>query len=100
MHKRKWPEIVKAVAKSDFTIDVTFEDSKTVTVDLKLLQDKFENAKELLTVTYYDSFFVLPHALFWESQPGYKNILIDEIELSGGEIYNGIYTQTTKENGK
>ena len=100
MHKRKWPEIISAVAQPDFTIDVTFVDRKTVTVDLQLLQNKVEHAKELLKVTGYNSFLVLPHALFWESQPGYNNILIDEIELSGGEIYNGTYTLTTKENRK
>ena len=60
-----------------------------MTVDLRLLQNKFEHAKELLAVTSYDSFLVLPHALFWESQPGNENILIDEIELSGEDIYNG-----------
>ena len=100
MHKRKWPEIIKAVAQPDFSINVTFEDRKTVTVDLQLLQNKFVYSKELLTVTGYDSFQVLPHALFWESQPGYENILINEIELSGEDIYNGNFTRTAKENGK
>lgn len=100
MHKRKWPEIIKAVVQPEFTIDVTFEDEKTVTVDLQFLQNKAEHAKELLIVTGYDSFQVLPHALFWESQPGYDNILIDEIELSGGDIYNGSYNHSAKEKRK
>ena len=52
MHKRKWPEIIKAVAKPDFSVDVTFEDGKIVTVDLHLLRDRFQNAEEFMLKSY------------------------------------------------
>lgn len=100
MHKRKWPEIIRAAAKPDMSIDVYFEDGKTVNLDLKLLRDSFDQPKEQLTYRHYDSFQVLPHALFWEAQPGYNDELSDEIELSGRDIYNGAYKKEKKETHK
>ena len=92
MYKRLWPEITKACAKSDFTIDVSFEDGKTVNFDLRSLLGKVEGAKELLTYRYFDSFQTLPHALLWSIEEDYWL----EIEINGGDIYNGSFQQAKK----
>lgn len=100
MHKRRWPEIIRANAKPDLSIAVYFEDGKKVNLDLKGFSGSFEPPKVQLTHRYYKSFQALPHALLWEAQPGYNDELSDEIELSGGDIYNGAYRKAAKENRK
>lgn len=94
MYKRLWPEITKAVARSDYTIDVFFEDGKTVNFDLRWLLGKVEDAHHLLTNKYYDSFQVSPYFIFWECESD----LWFEIEISGGDIYNEVYKNKAKAN--
>ena len=96
MHKRLWPEITKAVARADFTVDVFFEDGKTINFDLRWLQGKYAAAHHLLTVKYHAAFQVLPYALLWNIEEDFW----EEIEISGGDIYSEIYKNKTKDNHK
>ena len=91
MHRRNWPEIVKAITRDDLSIDVCFEDGKIVNLSMYEMRKRFSVSGELLTDRFFTLYQVLPHALLWESRPGTDGVLIEEVEINGGDIYHGIF---------